>query len=75
MCQGWVGRCGKKWLRVTLVHSPDDVVQEGVHQAAQQREAPGWLVPHSTEQWQLLEDGGGTMVLELLGQLWRQIQD
>lgn len=52
---------------------PDDVVQDRVHQAAYEGDAPGRLVPYGAEQRQLLEDAESIVVPQLLGQLWRQI--
>lgn len=65
---------GRKGLApgVVPLHSPDDVLQDGVHHAAQHRDASGWLFLYGTEQRQLLQDAGGVVVLQLLCQLWRQ---
>lgn len=59
--------------RSVPLHSPDDMVQDGVHQVAEYGDAPGWLLPYGAEQWQLLEDVDGVVILQLLCQPWRQI--
>lgn len=49
------------------------MVQDRVHQAAQEEDAPGRLLPYGAEQRQLTEDVDSIVVLQLLRQPWRQI--
>lgn len=54
-------------------HSPDDVFQNGVHNVVQYGDSAR-LISHASEQWQLLEDGSGIVVLQCLGQVCRKMQ-
>lgn len=49
------------------------MVQDRVHQAAQDEDAPGRLLPYGAEQRQLTEDMDSIVVPQLLRQPWRQI--
>lgn len=63
------GRDGSQCCRA---HSPYDVSQNGVHEAVQYGDTAR-LILHGSEQWQLLEDGSGIMVLQCLGQVCREM--
>lgn len=76
----WLGVRSVSWAevwarspRLVPLHLPDNDVQDRVHQAAQYTDAPGWLLPHSAEQRQLLEDVDGIVILQLLCQPWERI--
>lgn len=64
---------GRDGSQCCQAHSPDDVSQNGVHEAVQYGDAAR-LILHGSEQWQLLEDGNGIVVLQCLCQVCREMQ-
>jgi len=56
---------------LVLLHLPENMLQDGFHQVAEN--APGRLLLHGSEQWQLLQGVGNIVILQFLSQHWRQI--